>query len=487
MGSTMKDTHITWILGTVAVGLRLACTVLNVVFAYDLSGVKLLSALRILLFIAFGVSLAGIATVVFFTTAFVQKLHHRTISFNHKSAWRRLVICATIVIGSLALPAVTLVWLAVRQNEVPKRPVQRPSKAVLVVWFVLWGLDVAVEAILFVYVGLWTQRVLKAQSVGRLDLDFGIRVPPTEEVRTTRYSYNSQDPTLHSPPRTPVTRPGSSIRHSTSTRVGPGSSRTKLINKGSARSSEDFPARETTSMDSAFDNWDTSSVHREMRSVVHSSPNVALGGLETIPGSRSVSPADALEGPFLPDSPHATSSEGAQPANWGSSSPRQLASSPPSSPPNFSRPTSRSQNQPLLTGSSSMTDLIHPLFRPNSPRPPPIAVAGTMVTASPLAGQPITPRTLARVRANTLPHHWRPMPSPTTSSTGGPPSTPNSPGPGSPGLSVEDEEELPPILPGFILSAGQRSSFVGYGRRKSTRERPRSADSHGNRLSLNAA
>ena len=482
----MKDTHTTWGLGAVAVVLSLVCTVLNVVFAYSLSGVKPLAALRILLFVSFGVSLAGIVTLVFFTTAFVQKLHHRTISFNHSSAWRRFATCATIVVGSVALAAVTLVWLAIRQNELPKHLSGRPLKALLIIWFVLWGLDVVVQAVLFVYVGLWTQRVLKAQSVGRLDLDFGITVPQTEEARSTRYSYNSQDPTLHSPPRTPVTRAGSSVRHSSSTRVGPGSSRTKLINKESARSSQDFPAGEATSIQSAFDSWDTSSVHREMRYVLQSSPIVGPGGLETIPGSRSVSPADALEGPFLPESPHASSSELATAANWDSSSPRQIASSPPSSPPNFSRPTSRSQNKASLAG-PSMTDLIHPLFRPNSPRPAPIAVAGSMVTASPLAGQPITPRTLARVRSNTLPQQWRPMPSPTASSTGAPSSTTGSPGPGSPGPSVAEEEELPPILPGFILSAGQRSSLVGYGRRKSTRERPKSAYSQGSRQSLSAA
>lgn len=55
---------------------------------------------------------------------------------------------------------------------------------------------------------------------------------------------------------------------------------------------------------------------------------------------------------------------------------------------------------------------------------------------------------------------------------------------GSPGPSVVDEAELPPILPGFVLSAGSRSSLVEYGKRKGLKkQRPRSQLSAGNRLS----
>jgi hypothetical protein len=47
-----------------------------------------------------------------------------------------------------------------------------------------------------------------------------------------------------------------------------------------------------------------------------------------------------------------------------------------------------------------------------------------------------------------------------------------------------DEAELPPILPGFVLSAGSRSSLVGYGKRKSVKkDRPKSQLSVGSRLS----
>lgn len=244
-----------------------------------------------------------------------------------------------------------------------------------------------------------------------------------------------------------------------------------------------------------FYEQDTSSVHHEIRAGIHSSPPTR-SGLETIPGSRPESPADALDGPFLPESPsaiHAISSDAATAVDFFPSSPPRGTTS---SPPNFSRPTSRDQHRPVpnLLGSSgskpvlqdsSMEELIHPLFRPNSPRPPPIAISGTMVTAAPNAGQAVTPQTLSRMRANPGPGGWKSMPSPSlASSAGSPPASPTaSHGPGSPGPSIAEEESLPPILPGFVLSAGQRSSLQWYWRRKSTKDRPTSSYSKSSRRS----
>lgn len=231
---------------------------------------------------------------------------------------------------------------------------------------------------------------------------------------------------------------------------------------------------------------DTSLVHHEIRAGIHSSPPVTRSGLETIPGSRPESPADALDGPFLPESPstiHAISSDAITAVDFFPSSPPRGTTS---SPPNFSRPTSRDQHKqmPNLLGSSP-EELIHPLFRPNSPRPPPIAIAGTMVTAAPNAGQPVTPRTLSRMRSNPGPGAWKSMPSPSlASSVGSPPASPTvSHGPGSPGPSIAEDESLPPILPGFVLSAGQRSSLQWYSRRKSTKDRPVSSYSKSSRRS----
>ena len=478
------------ILGGIAIALTVAATVLNGIFAIALANSTAPDVLRLLLFIAFTLNIVCLAYLAFFIYVSIRKINNRAASWSSTFRWRMLAIGAVLGIVALVLTIILLLWLATVRDDLPHRIALQSRRTMYIMWFAIWGLSIFAQAAIFAFIGKWTTSMQRTSSVGRPDLDFGIRVPPMNEVRpttnATRESYNSQAPTLASPPRTPRT-PTSSIRHSSSTRVGPGSSRVKLIQKGSARSSIDFPAGEAQSIDSAFDRWDTSSVPQEIRAGIHSSPPVTRSGLATIPGSRPESPADALDGPFLPESPHAISSDAPTAVDPNQSSPpRAFTSSPPSSPPNFSRPTSRDHHKPMPTLlDSSMEELIHPLFRPNSPRPPPIAIAGTMVTAAPNAGESITPRALLRMRSHPGPNVWKPMPSPSiASSAGSPPSSPAvSQGPGSPGPSIADEENLPPILPGFVLSAGQRSSLQWYSRRKSTKERPVSSYSKASRRS----
>lgn len=495
-----------WVLGSVAAALSIASSVLNVVFAYHLSEYPVLTSLRVLLFVAFAIGLVNLAGIVCFCTLYVKRLS--THSLGQKSqTWGLYTAGATAVLISIAISGVTLVWLTVQRSELHNDVLGVAPLTLIATWFGVWGASGIIQISLFCFLGIWTKVVLKSQKASRLDMDFGIRASMHDISRTnthrTNRSFGSQDVTLNSPPRTPVSRGGSTTGRSSSTRVGPGSSRTKLV-RPSARSSLEimpFPAGEAASIDSAFDDWDTSSVHYEMRSAIHSSPPVARGGLATIPGSRPESPANALDGLYLPDSPirssppHAATSDTATVLGW-SSSPRQPKSSPPSSPPpNFSRPTSsHNSNKPppkFQKFDPSMDDLIHPLFRPNSPHPPPIATARTMLTASPMADQLITPKTLARLRDNSTmgPFESERQPSVERSETmTTEESVPDSPtlgsdALGSPGPSIVDDLELPPILPGFVLSAGSRSSLVEYGKRKSTRDRPKSHLSAGSRLS----
>ncbi|KAI1618239.1 hypothetical protein EDD37DRAFT_259732 [Exophiala viscosa] len=501
-----------WTIGTLAGAFTIASTTLNVVFASNTTNIPVLAALRILLFIAFAISLVDLVCIICFSTIYVQKLCNYSLG-GKKKAWGQFVGGVVAAAAGICVSGVTLVWLVIRRSSLPKQVLHTAPTTLLAVWFGLWAVSAILQVFLFCWLGIWTRSVLKSQRASRMDLDFGIRVPSMSMPRRpstqrTNQTFGSEGVTLNSPPRTPVSRAGSIPRRSSSTRIGPGSSRTKLVRHSNHSSYETisyaagvYAPGETMPTDTAFDNWDTSSVHHEMRAVIHSSPPVPRSGLETIPGSRPESPATALDGPFLPSSPvtsspHAATSDTATVVGW-SSSPRQPKSSPPSSPPNFSRPTSSGQNKPAPPKfeqfDNSMHDLIHPLFRPDSPHPPPIARAGTMVTASPLANEPITPRTLARLRSNTDPgrNHWKAMPSIDRSETrsieSSDPDSPTlgSPSLGSPGPSIVDETELPPILPGFVLSAGSRSSLVGYGKRKKSvkKERPKSQISVGSRVS----
>ncbi|KAI4736892.1 hypothetical protein E4T50_12603 [Aureobasidium sp. EXF-12298] len=95
--------------------------------------------------------------------------------------------------------------------------------------------------------------------------------------------------------------------------------------------------------------------------------------LETIPGSRPVSPAYPLDGPF----PEACEAD--EEADEVPDSP----DFPPFAPSLNRRPSHQQLNQDQTH--------IHPLFRSDSPLPSPAASPGTIITSSPFAGQIVSP------------------------------------------------------------------------------------------------
>jgi hypothetical protein len=474
---TMPKPIIARSLGGLASASMVAATTFNLIFAASLTGAT--PAIQLLAFVAFAVDLLVIATLIFLATYYVAKLKPDPIELPTRLCWRFIAMGIVVTIVSILLSLITLISLTRALKHLPRQIVNQPVDTMAIAWFALWGVSVLLRIAFFSFIVVWTKSVLQTQGADQenLDLDFGITLPAMVEARPdtqgTMRSFQSQENTLASPPKTPpASRPKSSLRSSSSTKVGPGSSRTKLI-QDSAKSSFDFPA---FPVDDGFDRWDTSSVHQEVRAALQSSPSLTRSGLETIPGSRPESPANALDGPFLPSSPSAANSDATTAVGWMPGSSRKASfSSPPSSPPNFSRPTSSQRNKAGVH--STMEELVHPLFRTNSPSPAPVAAPGTMITASPMAGQSISPRAVSRMRSGTFPQNPSSTNLPTSNAPSSDGSAPGSPEIGSPGPSIIEEEDLPPILPGFVLSAGQRSSLVGYGKRKSVKERPKSSHS----------
>lgn len=95
--------------------------------------------------------------------------------------------------------------------------------------------------------------------------------------------------------------------------------------------------------------------------------------LETIPGSRSASPANALNGPFS--------------GHWNT--PVESSRPPtPASPSGSFRKILRSGSRQEHSPDQSH---IHPLFRSDSLTPSPVAMPGTVITALPRAGHVIIP------------------------------------------------------------------------------------------------
>jgi hypothetical protein len=351
------------------------------------------------------------------------------------------------------------------------------------------GLAFATQLLFFVF-HLIAGRALGAhpQVSTQIDQERKLRpriktVPYHETARTSRKDCRSLSFDCPTPPGSSGgPSAASSIRSSLSQAIRPISSRTRLLSvKGRASRrpvSLDLPGsnkRRSRFIEEGFDSWDTSAVDPENRQTVLESSSPPLTRfLETIPASptpsRSPSPGrplDLLEPPApLPRS-------------------RSYSS--------ISAKTIQAQRAAFTEQASESEAHIHPLFRSDSPTPPPSVTPGTVVVAAPNSGQLISDRqsirskhSVRRLRSESLP----PVPSPLSRSasceslalqnrkTGT--SSPAS------GICEEDETAVPvpvpveaeagssegerkmtPPIPDWILSAGQRTSLAGYNDRKS--------------------
>jgi len=512
----MRDELAVWIVASVTAASTIASSVLDVILAAEIRDQQDLAPLRSLLFVAFSLQIIALGCVAYLCLIFSRRRR----SFSYQIAWLEPSLGAGFNAVALGVSGAALTWLVIKQDDLPKE-----QGGLRTAGLVVWAIASALHGTFFMLLAARTRKILDKTAPKVQCTNFGITLPPASDLaHGTRLSFCSRDPTLASRPETPKYSRTYSLQSST-TKVG--SSFRSKFTRGSARSSLElppFPAGEATALGSAFDRYDASHVDSETRNTVilSSSPTLTRSGpgLEPIPGSRPGSPDDELSIPVSPTlRQRALGSPTPAMQNSNPFDSIHSSSSPPSSPPNFSRPTSKSQHRPSISEqvqhqqhrfSVSMTDLIHPLFRPDSPNPPQIMTSGTMVTASPLANQPITPKTLSKLRSASdlrpkdaninvaagAPSlnpkgQWRVMPSVESL-----PSTPSRPRSkshsavkrpstagsdttdtrltnvdtmGSPGPSIIEDDELPPILPGFVLAAGSRSSLVGYGKRKSVK------------------
>ncbi|KAI4190493.1 MAG: hypothetical protein L6R41_000728 [Letrouitia leprolyta] len=288
------------------------------------------------------------------------------------------------IVGGIAVGAL-LGWANTSRSEVPTYMMGLRISTYLFVSFILWGVSVITQILFFACLAWASHPIPKSiqePSLSTPDERQEMIEPSRPTTSTTVQSNPFQgEPSSSNSPSAPPSE-AASLRSSLSIKTRPTTAKGKFLNRQHAfqsRSSLDNPATKArASQDEAFDSWDTSGVGSHIReTVLQSSPVVKPSALEPIPGSRSPSPAKALEGPFF---------------QHGSSE------SPPPSPlpqPTISRPKSRAR-------SASSEDHIHPLFRSCSPAPPPNASPTTIVTAAPGAGQLINQRILKRMRSGKL-------------------------------------------------------------------------------------
>lgn len=412
---------------------------------------------------------AVVQTLSCFTWAFLICRQYRlNVKFklhDHYGLERKEFILHLIVgiVPSVMAAIVTGTALGWSEGDLPDNRIQvlgMASSSWLVVTFIVWGATLFLQAAHVVATGC-LQKPQAKSSRQRFSID---ELPPSMTEANLPATFITHPDVLpgspeSSPPTLVPSEGPCSLRSSFSTLRQPASRpssskkamlvRQHSFPRHSQRSS--FDATMRPSQDEGFDSWDTSQVPLQMReTILQTKPSTAMkpSALATIPGSRSPSPAKALEGPFFnpspsesppasplpqpsvsrPNSPPSGSTEipvftsvfppaASDPSSIPSSSltrtlPKLQTVISPVTASNISSPIS-SPVLPIMGNSSradsymspnmSSEEHIHPLFRTTSPSPAPSPSLGTVVTAAPEAGQMITEHTLRRMRSGSMP------------------------------------------------------------------------------------
>jgi hypothetical protein len=359
---------------------------------------------------------------------------------------------------SAVASAVVLVIMRNRIGDIPKRTINAPTKNLLIGAFAVWAVSLLSEA-LFVICMVIIQRKDFQQQIQQDRADPVPQMFPEMEETPRPRAPSMQGSVDHrgdlsmesrSPPSSSGrSRSGSdgmsSLRSSISQVVQPITSKTKLIqnnHKSTHRPTSIESSHREASIEDGFDSWDTSSVDASARQAVESASPTPQRFLETIPASpttsRSASPGFPLD---LEPTKTRKRSRSYSPANSY---------------------TERTRNSRTTSPIESPSEAhIHPLFRTDSPDPPPPATPGTVVTAAPNAGQVISDRasirSVHRMRSGSLPS------SPLVHSDSLD-SIRNAMEREELERLEEDNEErsLTPPIPDFVLNGGPRNSLSRY-------------------------
>ncbi|KAF2262898.1 hypothetical protein CC78DRAFT_294437 [Lojkania enalia] len=436
------------VIGVVAWSITAAVTVFSILDATSLSTAHISFADLLIASSVFDV--LGLCSIILFSIQYAWKND----GVVKKSTLGKRILalsCTLISAVALVLTLVALVTIKKKSIEVSSATlrvgVNNPVDW-LTVQFVLWALACFGQIILY------SAPLERNPNKGRHSSfpDSAPRDSVMSEVRNSNQmsSLHILEPIQPASPLAALPSPTFSARSSQSLRswreslqnvVRPVTSRSRLINRpsfyrdGSIYSEHSI---DNLSQSDGFDSWDTSSVDRQTRDAVLQTGPSRGTALEPIPGSRPASPARALDGPF--------------PETDGSESP-SLAMPPKLFSPDTSRPPS-----PAVSEAH-----IHPLFRAESPVPPPVATPGTSIVASPLSNKMIAcpSRPYSRMRSNSRAG----SPSPLVHSQSflrdravSPQRSLRSPSPPS--------REMTPPIPDFVLNSSPRSSFGSNSRRK---------------------
>lgn len=378
-------------LALAAVILTIITAVLSIINTASLFLTSL--SFRTLAVISILLNVAALAALVLFLIQVVWRRDERWYNSTRSRMLLLSLYSTPLVLASL----LTVVTYGLTQSHIDtvKAKNSGASTDLMAAKFAVWALSTLTQAIFMVATTRWlplsTEPSRPASSNEEAQgQEMREQSPPmTLDIKDDKISRDLASPTFSTDSVQPSRN---SWRSSFQQVVRPITSRTRLLSKASSfRESGSFHSGNTTRTNSmthsdGFEAWDTSSVDQQAREIATQGQDslrpFAPGRgtrLDPIPGSRPVSPARALDGPF-PSSPALDLEDLPAPA------PAFMTNSPHSSRP--STPTNIDDAN------------VHPLFRSDSPHPPPAATPGTVVIASPYSGQVIPRPPTTRSRAN---------------------------------------------------------------------------------------
>ena len=292
-------------------------------------------------------------------------------------------------------------WTKIGSADTNSKPFN--SHAAVLAGFVVWTINMVAQTMLHIFRSLrkreqapseHVESIVEPQASPRSMMKRSLSFPLKNLASPSSSPFLKSTFEVTSPTMSTHSASSSNLRHSIQQAIRPITSRTKLMltHTPTPRESGSFAAtRENNSLEiscrgDGFETWDTSSVEQGFVNPFVTSPTTGIQKkkLEPIPGSRPVSPAKPLDGPF--------------PSTDDEPEKHPLPDSPMQSPMRLRFPNDSTDTLPVpplllhrnsSQSSSSQEAHIHPLFRSHSPTPPPTPSADTIITASPFAGQVI--------------------------------------------------------------------------------------------------
>jgi hypothetical protein len=471
------------VLGSIALLATTAILVVHIILAGHIARASPVRTTAVISAVLEGLALAVLGWL--FSTYLIITLPERTRRHVGISFGISVLVCTLATASSVA----TMICLSNGMTDLADLILGSNSLSFLVGSSVALGLSFASQLI-FIVIHFVLARIPGHGMAHSLHTEEEARRSPPIHVKSIPYSQTSPNVNRtrgstsidsRSPPGSSGGRSAaetmSSIRSSLSNVVRPMSSKTRLLSTREKRrpaSLDSTAPRERGSVtEDGFDSWDTSAVDPHNRQTVMETSSPPTRFLETIPASPTTSRSASPGCPLDLEPPRS----------------RRRSRS-------YSPAAQRRPQRPAFTQQPSTSEShIHPLFRSDSPTPPPATTPGTVVLAAPNAGQIISDRqsirSLSRMRSGSLP------------------ATPVISSPLSRQGSFDDffmkkqsdeqrkemrgmeeveevrEEEAPlpmerkmtPPIPDWILSAGTRTSLSGYNSRKlkidAEPERPR--------------